>query len=219
MLLRWIFAIVCSALLYFGAMFASAREASDSLSAGTLLVADEKLGDPNFAKTVVLITRRDEEEGTMGVVLNHPMDVTLAKAFPQLKGSTDPVYEGGPVSPEAVQALLRTSDKPEEAEHVLSDIYAIVRKADLEKSIGNHVSSAKFRVYLGYAGWGPGQLENEVRMGAWTPLRGAKYVFDSEPASLWDRLDRETHSVVARNQSPFPSFNSIVLLAAAPAGR
>lgn len=175
-----------------------ARDGTESLAPGTLLVASDKLGDPNFAETVVLITRRDASEGTLGVVLNRPMDLTIAKAFPSLRANSDPVYEGGPVSPDAVQALLRTSPKPADAEHIAGDIYSVAHKALLEKSITDRLASQKFRVYLGYAGWGPGQLENEVREGAWTTTRGVKYVFDGEPASLWQRLKRDAESQVAR---------------------
>jgi putative transcriptional regulator len=181
-----------------------AGNGSDALAAGTLLVASDKLGDPNFAETVVLITRRDATEGTMGLVLNRPMDVTLAKAFPSLKANSDPVYDGGPVSPDAVQALLRASAKPADAERIAADIYLVARKAPLEKSIAEHLPSEKFRVYLGYAGWGPGQLENEIREGAWTTTRGVRYVFDGEPASLWPRLKRDAESQVA--QAPHSRF-------------
>ena len=140
----------------------------------------------------------------MGLVLNRPMDVTLAKAFPSLKANSDPVYDGGPVSPDAVQALLRASAKPADAERIAADIYLVARKAPLEKSIAEHLPSEKFRVYLGYAGWGPGQLENEIREGAWTTTRGVRYVFDGEPASLWPRLKRDAESQVAQApRSPF----------------
>jgi putative transcriptional regulator len=175
-----------------------AQSGSETLGPGTLLVATEKLGDPNFAETVVFVTRRDDQEGTMGVVLNRPLEVTVAKAFPQIHGNADPVYEGGPVSSDAVQALLRSSAKPADAEHIVGDIYVVVHKASLEKSISDRLPATKFRVYLGYAGWGPGQLENEVRQGAWSTVRAMKYVFDGDPASLWDRLNRDSHSQVAR---------------------
>jgi putative transcriptional regulator len=173
---------------------------NDRLAPGTILVATEKLNDPHFAYTVVLITRHEDDGGIMGVILNRPMDLSLAKAFPQMHGAgSDPVFDGGPVSSDAVQALLRASQKPDTAQHILADIYPVARKALLEKSINDRLPSSKFRVYLGYAGWGPGQLENEVRLGAWTTVHGAKYVFDSQPSTLWDRLNRDTHSQLAYN--------------------
>ncbi len=193
---RFVLTGLLSGLLCLGGL----QDGGERLTPGMVLVASEKLDDPNFAETVVLITRRDDDGGMMGVVLNRPAEITLAKAFPQMHASDDPVYEGGPVSPEAVQALLRTSGKPENADRVVGDIYSIVRKALLEKSISEHVAHSKFRVYMGYAGWGPGQLENEVRLGAWATLHGTKYVFDSEPATLWRRLNSLLHSQLAQEQ-------------------
>ena len=119
-----------------------------------------------------------------------------------MHGGNDPVFDGGPVSADAVQALLRSSEKPETGQHILADIYSIARKAPLEKSIADHLDSSKFRVYLGYAGWGPGQLENEVRLGAWTVVHGSRYVFDSHPTTLWERLNRDTHSQLAFDRLP-----------------
>jgi len=181
-----------------GLMLALALDGFEPVVPGTLLVASDRLGDPNFSETVVFLIRRTSDEGTMGIVLNRPMDLTLAKAFPQMHATTDPVYEGGPVSSDAVQALLRTADKPENAEHIVGDVYVVSRKALLEKSITDHLPKDKFRVYLGYAGWGPGQLENEIRQGAWSTLHANKYVFDGEPASLWQRLKRDSQSQVAQ---------------------
>jgi len=189
-------------LLLLPLLFASAQTPGDHITPGTILVASEKLNDPHFVETVVLITRREADGGTMGVILNRPMDLSLAKAFPQMHGGNDPVYDGGPVALDAVQALLRSSEKPDTAQHILADIYSIARKAPLEKSINDRLDSLKFRVYLGYAGWGPGQLENEVRLGAWTVVHGSRYVFDSHPTTLWDRLNRETHSQLAVSRLP-----------------
>ncbi len=197
-------------LLFFPLLLASAQTPGEQLAPGTILVASEKLTDPHFAETVVLITRREADGGTMGVVLNRPMDLSLAKAFPQMHANSDPVYDGGPVSPDAVQALLRSSEKPDTAQRVLADIYSIARKALLEKSINDHLDSSKFRVYLGYAGWGPGQLENEVRLGAWTVVNGTRYVFDSHPDSLWQRLNRDVHSQLALNRMSARLISSLL---------
>ncbi len=185
-----------------GCSFAFGQTESEHLAAGTILVASEKLSDPNFAQTVILITRRESDGGIMGLVLNRPLNITLAKAFPQLHAGTDPVYEGGPVSPDAVLALLKSADKPETAELITADIYSVIRKNLLEKSIADHLGSSKFRVYLGYAGWGPGQLENELRLGAWTIIHSPKYVFDAKPESLWDRLNRDLHTNLALLRKP-----------------
>jgi putative transcriptional regulator len=208
-----------STVIGLAALFEFAGTGSEALAPGTLLVASEKLGDPNFAETVVFITKRDANEGTMGVVLNRPMDLTLAKAFPSLRASADPVYEGGPVSPDAVQALLRTSAKPADAERIAVDVYSVAHKTLLEKSITDRLPSEKFRVYLGYAGWGPGQLENEIRQGAWTTVHGVKYAFDGDPASLWQRLKRDSESQIAKRTDNSSHLSVVRMVDGLPSSR
>ena len=170
-------------------------QAADSdLAPGKVIFATEKLGDPNFAKTVILLVERDDEQGTLGLIVNHRSDIPLARVFPQAKHATkDPVYLGGPVEPTTAQALLLAPDDKTGAVRVAGDIYASGAKALIDKSIESQADSTRFRLYLGYAGWAPGQLEAEFRVGAWMMIRGtAKLVFDPEPDTLWTRLNRES---------------------------
>jgi putative transcriptional regulator len=68
----------------------------------------------------------------------------------------------------------------------------------IEKSIASRLDSSKFRVYLGYAGWAPGQLETEIRLGAWSVLEDRpQIVFDPNPDSLWSRLTQQSHMQIA----------------------
>lgn len=169
------------------------------INAGSLLVATEKLGDPNFAESVVLILEHDEDGGTLGVIINRRTEIPLARIFPDLQGSsTDPVYMGGPVSITAVQALLRLPGNRDEATHVAGDVYTTGSKQLIEKAVREHTAPSRFRLYAGYAGWGPGQLESEVRLGAWSLLEDrARLAFDENPDSLWSRLTRDSHMQVA----------------------
>ncbi len=175
-------------------------EPQQSVSVGSILVAKEKLGDPNFAESVVLIVQYDEDEGTLGIVINRPSDVPLSQVFPHIKHATaDPVYMGGPVGITAGQALLRLTAETDDATHILGDVYVTASKKLIEKSVASHATPAKFRLFLGYAGWAPGQLEAEIRLGAWSLLKGhSKIIFDDDPSTLWDRLNRETHWQMAK---------------------
>jgi putative transcriptional regulator len=172
--------------------------------AGDLLVSSEKLGDPNFAESVVLIVRHDEEEGTLGLIINRRTEVPLSRIFPDIKGASgDPVYIGGPVSMTAVQALVREQSEGDELRHVLGDVYITGSRQWIEKSIRSHAAPSKFRLYAGYAGWAPGQLAMEVQMGAWTVMANRpKLVFDDDPDSLWARLTHESHMQVAKVERP-----------------
>lgn len=169
------------------------------LSVGDILVANEKLGDPNFAEAVVLLVQFDASEGTVGLVINRRSEIPLSRIFPDVKHATaDPIYMGGPVGITIGQALLRLPGKAEELEHVSGDVYATADKELIEKSVSSRAQPSKFRLYFGYAGWAPGQLEAEIRLGAWAVLKGrSKVVFDSDPDSLWDRLIRESRTRMA----------------------
>ena|GEM_PF-552657 len=169
------------------------------LSTGSILLANEKLGDPNFAESVILIVRYDEEAGTVGLVINDRTEIPLSRIFPKAKReNSDPVYKGGPVAAGAVQALLRSPEKMDQARHVTADVYVSGAKDLIDQSVSSRQGPSKFRVYLGYAGWAPGQLEAEIRAGAWSVMRGTpKIIFDENPDSLWNRLMRESHMQMA----------------------
>lgn len=169
------------------------------LHVGDLLVASEKLGDPNFAESVVLILQHDEDQGTVGIIINRRSEVPLSRVFPDIKGAgSDPVFIGGPVSLTAVQALLRLREQTEDVTHVAGDVYATGSKQMIEKSVRAHAASSKFRLYVGYAGWAPSQLDAELQLGAWSVLtNGSRVVFDDDPDSLWSRLTHESHMQIA----------------------
>ena len=133
---------------------------------GRLLVATPALFDPNFRRTVVLVGEHGEE-GAMGLVLNRPSEVTVGEAVPPLAVVADPdsrVHVGGPVQPEAVLVLAEFTDPSAAATIVVGDIGFASSEGDLE-SVGEAVRRA--RVFAGYSGWGPGQLEAELEEESW----------------------------------------------------
>jgi putative transcriptional regulator len=110
---------------------------------------------------------------------------------------------GGPVATTAVQALIRLPDQTGQATRVMADVFITGAKELLEKSVASHLDASKFRVYLGYAGWAPGQLEAEIQLGAWSVVgRDPKIVFDGDPDSLWSRLIHESHMQTAFALTP-----------------
>src|SRR5664279_5002113 len=107
-------------------------------SVGRFLVATEKLGDPNFRESVILVLRHDDEKGTLGLVINRRSKVLISRIFPDVSGAkADAVYVGGPVELSTVQALLRTSTKSADMVHILSDVYTISNKDEIEKAISS----------------------------------------------------------------------------------
>jgi putative AlgH/UPF0301 family transcriptional regulator len=177
------------------------------LGIGKLLVASRDLADPIFAKTVVLLVHYDDD-GVVGLMLNRRSDVPLSRVFKELnaaKERSDPVYLGGPVELSTVFALLRSKAKPEPAERVLGDVYLISTKSLLEKTLTAQADPGVFHVYLGYAGWSPEQLRNEVEAGAWFIFQGdAHSVFNANPDSLWSQMIRQTELRMASSRPADP---------------
>jgi putative transcriptional regulator len=175
---------------------------SGDLAAGKFLVASRDLGDPNFAQSVVLLISYEESKGAMGLIVNRRTEVPLSRVFEDLKsakGRTDEVYLGGPVELSTVMALMKSSVKPSGGELVFGDVYLMASKTALEKAIDDHPEPGSFHVFVGYAGWGPGQLEHEVELGAWNIMSAeAPLVFHPDPDSIWPRLIRRTESQIAR---------------------
>jgi putative AlgH/UPF0301 family transcriptional regulator len=188
-----------AALLFFTCALGFAQ--TDDLAVGKFLVASRDLGDPNFAKTVILLVHYTEDQGGVGLVVNRATDVPMSRVFQdfkEAKSRTDPVYVGGPVELNSVLALLRTASKPGNAARVFGDVYLISNKDQLRATMASTAESSVFHAYVGYAGWGAGQLEHEVDLGAWHIMPAdAATVFHSDPDSVWPRLIRRTETQVA----------------------
>jgi len=185
---------------------------TDDLAIGKLLVASRDLGDPNFAKTVILLVHYSEGQGAVGLVLNKRTDVPISRVFHDLKeasGRKDPVYIGGPVELNSVLALLKSPSKPEGADKVFGDVYLISKKDLLTKTLASSAEATVFHTYIGYAGWGAGQLEHEVELGAWHIMAAdAGTVFHADPDSVWPRLIRRTETNIARSFTYTPPLPS-----------
>jgi putative AlgH/UPF0301 family transcriptional regulator len=175
-------------------------KSAKDLSVGKLLVASRSLGDPNFAKTVILLVHYDAQ-GVLGLILNRRTDVPLSRVLEspkEAKDRSDPVYVGGPVEIPAVFALFQSPAKLEGAENIFDGVYLITAKPLFEKTISARPDPGAFHVYLGYAGWTQDQLRKEVELGAWFIFPAeATTVFNSDPDSLWDEMIRKTEMQMA----------------------
>lgn len=156
----------------------------DSLR-GQLLLASPGLFDPNFRRTVVLVTEHSDE-GAAGLVLNRRSEATVGEAIPDLAalaGGEEPVFVGGPVQQDAVLVLAEFDDAGEAATLVDGDIGFVPADADFDLVAA---STRRARVFAGYAGWGPGQLEAELDEDSWLvePIDGAD-LFPDAGADLY----------------------------------
>ena len=158
-----------------------------------LLVATPLLVEPTFNRTVILLLEHNAEAGALGVVLNRPEDAAVEDVVPSVADlATDPgvLFSGGPVSPSTALALglARSGATAEGWTPVLPPIVSV----DLDHDPALLATSLRaLRVFAGYAGWSPGQLEAEIAEGAWyvvDALPGDPFLAD--PASLWSAVLR-----------------------------
>jgi putative transcriptional regulator len=164
-----------------------------NIAKGKFLVASRELIDLNFSQTVVLLIEYGPN-GAMGLIINQPTEVRLKDVLPDLKEPTyqgDNLFIGGPVARNQLLVLLRSDREIEGAYNVFEDVYASTSRAVLEEMVSHSGAGERFRVYAGYAGWAPGQLDQEFSRGDWHVIRADKEtVFEKEPSQIWTELIR-----------------------------
>lgn len=179
------------ALLVMASVQARPGRSAQPLATGTLLVARRGLPDPNFSETVVLLLGYGPG-GAAGLVVNRPSDVelgALASRIGGLDGRSDPLYIGGPVPGEDLFVLLRAEEPPAGTELVFEGVYSSRDEAVLGRLGSEGFPAARLRVYAGYAGWAPGQLDHEIERGDWlTVAPDEESIFTSRPKDTWRRL-------------------------------
>ncbi len=161
------------------------------VGAGVLLIANPHMNDPNFSHTVVLICQHGPE-GTVGLILNRPTEVSLAKALPEipgLQGTPFRLYAGGPVQLTGILLLLQMDAQPSNTRPVLEHIYWGGNVEALTQILQEQKPTQTFRAYAGHAGWAPGQLESELAAGAWATLSAdPAAIFTTQPEELWEQM-------------------------------
>ena len=161
------------------------------LAQGKFLVASRRLMDPNFRETVVLLIRYGLD-GAIGLVINRPVELKLSTVLPDIKElerSKETLYLGGPVEPARVLLLVRSAKPPEASMPVFGDVYLSSSEKVLQDLIKKPVKEERFRIYAGYAGWAPKQLESELDSGHWHVLKAdPETLFDKESSEIWQEL-------------------------------
>ena len=186
-LAAWLAAVA----IYFGT---PAPSAAQTLTTGTLLVASPELGDPNFARSVILVLRHDDE-GTIGVVLNRPTNLVPATIFPELSAGIGSyqghLFRGGPIAATRLLYIVRglaaaTVSGPE----VLDKVFLSIDDESLPDMVRLADGTNDLRLYAGHAAWAPGQLQMEINAGGWQLLPGSpELVFHADPGGLWAELE------------------------------
>jgi putative transcriptional regulator len=163
-------------LLFFAAANAGGQQAAN----GALLIAKPDLDDPNFSRTVVLVTQAESGE-TVGVILNRPTQRKEPRTGAVL-------YAGGPVMREVTVAVFRAAQPPAApAFRVLRNVYLSMHPANLERLLEGEARD--YRLYSGFSGWAPRQLEAEMLRDGWHVLPATEeLVFRADTAGMWEEL-------------------------------
>ncbi len=167
---------------------------SSDLLVGKLLLATPQMGDPRFEKAVIFVCAHDEN-GAMGLVLNQLMpDFGFTNLLEQLGIETNkeqaikvPVMLGGPVET-ARGFLLHGADYKLKDTVAINDNFSVTATLDCLKSVAEGKGPEEMIFMLGYAGWGAGQLEDELKDNAWLVTDAENsLIFDTQTPQLWER--------------------------------
>jgi len=158
-----------------------------------MLIAMPAMADPNFSRSVTLLCQHNEE-GAIGITINRQSDFTLGELLFQLNLSCDSqeissmiVLEGGPVSPERGFVLHTPVNGFDSSIQINEDIM-VTTSRDVLAAIAIGKGPSQFLVALGYAGWGDGQLELEMRQNAWLSVPADKGIlFESSLQNRWEK--------------------------------
>jgi putative transcriptional regulator len=175
---------------------------------GRLLVASPSLHDPNFERTVILLL--EHGEGALGVVLNRPSDTAIDEPLPAWRlQAAEPsvVFVGGPVGEAAICLAHSRGSAPADGwQQLFGDLGTLDVARDPDE-VGVPVDG--LRVFAGYAGWGAGQLEEEIAAGAWFVLDAEpEDAFSPDPAGLWRRVLRRQRGMLS-TVANFPADLSV----------
>jgi putative transcriptional regulator len=171
---------------------AGADQSDTDTLAGQLLIASPTIGDPRFMHTVILMVRHDKE-GAFGIIINRPVGERSIAELLEASGNdtagvtgTVRIFAGGPVEPELGFVVHSTEYRRDGTIDVDSHV-AMTASREILRDIGQHKGPEKSLFALGYAGWGPGQLEGELARHDWfmTPEE-PKLVFDDNRGNLWE---------------------------------
>jgi putative transcriptional regulator len=176
---------------------------------GQLLIAGATLPDPNFARTVVLICEHSED-GALGLVLNRPGELVVGESAPELAvlaGEDAIIDQGGPVQPDALLVLAEFDEPSHAGISIIGNVGLVGDGSEIDEL--PHLTR-RVRIFAGYAGWGPGQLDAELARDDWfVAPAGVDDIFNPDADELWSRvLSRKgAHFALVARMPIDPSVN------------
>ena len=190
-----------AAMLLGWAALAAGQPQADRGPNGVFLIAKPDLADPNFRRTVVLVTQT-EDFSTVGVIINRPTTLKLSQfiADPKLETGkyADSIYLGGPVMRNALIAVFQSEETPKApAFHVLRKLYITMHPDNMLQLLES--TDRRYRLYAGFSGWAPRQLESEFEREGWYVLPADEEIlFRADTSGIWDELIERVRALKTR---------------------
>jgi putative transcriptional regulator len=187
-------AMILSPVNFLRAALSTPDEAPAATSlAGQLLIASPSMGDPRFDHSVILVVRHSPS-GALGLVINRPLGDRPIASLLEMVGEADrsvtgtvQIFAGGPVQPQ-IGFVIHSTDYRRSDTIDIDGHVAVTSSAGILRDLGYNKGPKKSLVAFGYAGWGPGQLENELAHGVWmTAPEEPVLVFDEDRQKVWER--------------------------------
>lgn len=179
-----------------------------SLQRGKILLAEPFMLDPNFKRAAVLLCEHSQEEGSVGFILNKPLQTKIDDLIDEFPEFDAEIFFGGPVQMDTVHYLHKVGDLLEDSVEVFSGVYWGGDFEKLKFLISSKlITPSQIRFFVGYTGWSEGQLADEMKYGSWLLANmDANYVFQLEPEILWQSImanKGDTFSVIAQVPDDF----------------
>jgi putative transcriptional regulator len=194
---RYVAGALCALLLFSGSSRPGPAGDAQPLTA-ILLIARDDLPDSSFADSIVLVMN-NLAPGPVGIIINRPTAVPVSRLFPDLKRLAqvrDKVYFGGPVDLESVWFLFRAATPPEHAIQVCDGVNLSADRRLLLQLLGRSKPMDGLRIFLGHAGWAPGQLEAEIERRDWTSKRAEmEVIFSGKSEHPWPPTHDPEHGI------------------------
>lgn len=174
----------------------------DQIIKGKVLLAEPFMLDPNFKRAAVLLCEH-ENEGTLGFILNKALDMKITDLIADFPKFESYVQFGGPVQTDTIHYIHNVGDLLEDSHKVMNGVYW---GGDFEKLkfliTSEMIKPENIRFFVGYSGWSPEQLKEELKIGSWVPAQmDANHLFKVKPHQIWKKLmiDKGKHySVIAQ---------------------
>jgi len=215
-------ASLCALLLFF-VPFSVVREVAEASTAyplklrfvspskGIFLVADSKISDPNFKKTVILLLQHGKE-GSIGLIINRPTNLPLSELLPKVDAipqTAGTLYDGGPVDRKTLTLLYRSDLPPSGMTPLFADVYASQEARVLAEQLRISEGRTDFRLYAGYAGWGPEQLRREMKRGDWHLAKAdTASLYGRSAKQIWQEMFNRSQALRVHSEFPALMINS-----------